>query len=87
MKEKYYLQSDIAEITKNLEKHLKYFSGKKFLISGANVFLGKYFIKILITLNKKLKKKTSIVPIDLKFDKCEIYSGRYGYYRWELFSG
>ena len=46
MKEKYYLQSDIAEITKNLEKHLKYFSGKKFLISGANGFLGKYFIKI-----------------------------------------
>ncbi len=29
MKEKYYLQSDIAEITKNLEKHLKYFYGKK----------------------------------------------------------
>ena len=77
MKEKYYLQSDIAEITKNLEKHLKYFSGKKFLISGANGFLGKYFIKILITLNKKLKKKASIVAIDIKFDKCEIYSGRY----------
>ena len=77
MKEKYYLQSDIAEITKNLEKHLKYFSGKKFLISGANGFLGKYFIKILITLNKKLKKKASIVAIDIKFDKCEIYSDRY----------
>ena len=77
MKEKYYLQSDIAEITKNLERHLKYFSGKKFLISGANGFLGKYFIKILITLNKKLKKKASIVAIDIKFDKCEIYSDRY----------
>ena len=77
MKEKYYLQSDIAEITKNLEKYLKYFSGKKFLISGANGFLGKYFIKILITLNKKLKKKASIVAIDIKFDKCEIYSDRY----------
>ena len=73
MKEKYYLQSDIAEITKNLEKHLKYFSGKKFLISGANGFLGKYFIKTLINLNKKLKKKASIVAIDIKFDKCEIY--------------
>ena len=76
MKEKYYLQSDIAEITKNLEKHLKYFSGKKFLISGANGFLGKYFIKTLINLNKKLKKKTSIVAIDIKFDKCEIYSDK-----------
>ena len=51
MNEKYYLQSDIAEITKNVEKHLKYFSGKKFLISGANGFLGKYFIKTLINLN------------------------------------
>ena len=76
MKEKYYLQSDIAEITKNLEKHLKYFSGKKFLISGANGFLGKYFIKTLINLNKKLKKKASIVAIDIKFDKCEIYSDK-----------
>jgi UDP-glucuronate decarboxylase len=76
MKEKYYLQSDIAEITKNLEKHLKNFSGKKFLISGANGFLGKYFIKTLINLNKKLKKKASIVAIDIKFDKCEIYSDK-----------
>ena len=57
MKEKYYLQTDIVEITENLKKYLKYFSGKKFLISGANGFLGKYFIKTLVTLNKKLKKK------------------------------
>ncbi len=76
MNEKYYLQSDIEEITKNLEKQLKYFSGKKFLISGANGFLGKYFIKTLINLNKKLKKKASVIAIDIKFDNCEIYSDK-----------
>ena len=54
MKEKYYLQSDIAEITKNLEKHLKYFSGKKFLISGANGFLGKAVCDKIKELNRKM---------------------------------
>ena len=73
MNEKYYLDSDINEISNNLKNYLKYFSGKKFLISGANGFLGKYFIKTLVTLNKSLKKKIKIVAIDIKFDVCEIY--------------
>ena len=38
MSEKYYLNSDIKEIANNLKKDLKFFSGKKFLISGANGF-------------------------------------------------
>ena len=45
MIEKYYLESDINEIVQNLSKYKKNFSGKSFLISGANGFLGKYFIK------------------------------------------
>ena len=73
MNEKYYLNSDIVEIKNNLKKYLKYFSGKKFLISGANGFLGKYFIKTLLTLNHDLKKKVKIFAIDIKFDQSEIY--------------
>ena len=73
MNEKYYLNSDIEEIVTNLKKYSKYFSGKKFLISGANGFLGKYFIKTLLLMNKSFKKKIKILAIDIKFDKCEIY--------------
>ena len=73
MSEKYFLESDIKVIVENLRKYIKYFEGKKFLISGANGFLGKYFIKSLITINKSLKKKIKILAIDIKFDKCDIY--------------
>ena len=73
MSEKYYLDSDIQEICNNLQDNSKLFSGKKFLISGANGFLGKYFIKTLLVMNKNLKKQIKILAIDIKFDKCEIY--------------
>jgi len=73
MNEKYYLNSDILEIKKNLNKYLKNFSGKNFLISGANGFLGKYFIKTLLVINESLKKKIKVIAIDIKFDKSEIY--------------
>ena len=48
MNEKYYLLSDIKEIVNNLKKYHKKFFGKKFLITGANGFLGKYFIKVIL---------------------------------------
>jgi UDP-glucuronate decarboxylase len=73
MSEKYYLNSDISEICNNLNSYSKYFSGKKFLISGANGFLGKYFIKTLLVMNTTLTKKVKILAIDIKFDKSEIY--------------
>ena len=57
MSEKYYLRSDIVEICKNLKYYKNSFEGKKFLISGANGFLGKYFVKTLLEFNKLLKKK------------------------------
>ena len=73
MIEKYYLESDITEIVQNLRKYKKIFSGKSFLISGANGFLGKYFIKTLIKLNEIIDKKIKIYAIDIKFDNCDIY--------------
>ena len=66
MNEKFYLQSDIKEIFNNLKHLKKNLSGKKFLISGANGFLGKYFIKSLIEINKSLSKKVKILAIDIK---------------------
>ncbi len=76
MSEHFYLNSDIEEICSNLQKYKKIISGKKFLISGANGFLGKYFIKTLLIMNKTLPKKVKILAIDIKFDKCEIYSDK-----------
>ena len=76
MKEKFYLNSDIEEISKNLMKYSKIISGKNFLISGANGFLGKYFIKTLIRMNQSLSKKIKVVAIDIKFDKSEIYKDK-----------
>ena len=76
MNEKFYLNSDIIEICENLKSYSKFFSGKIFLISGANGFLGKYFIKTLTELNKSLRSKVRIIAIDIKFDKCEIYKDK-----------
>ena len=73
MNEKYYLLSDIKEIVNNLKKYHRNFFGKKFLITGANGFLGKYFIKVILEINKKTKNKIKILAIDIKFDNCEIY--------------
>jgi len=76
MSEKFYLKSDIIEICNNLKNYRKNFLGKRFLISGANGFLGKYFIKSLLELNKNLKKKIKILAIDIKFDSCEIFKDK-----------
>ena len=76
MSEKYFLHSDIDEIVKNLTFYKLNFSGKNFLISGANGFLGKYFIKTIIELNKRLKKKVKIIAIDLKFDNSNIFKNK-----------
>ena len=76
MSEKYFLHSDIEEIIKNLTFYKLNFAGKNFLISGANGFLGKYFIKTIIELNKKSKKKAKIIAIDLKFDNSNIFKDK-----------
>ena len=76
MNEKYYLNSDIEEICKNIKSYSKLISGKVFLISGANGFLGKYFIKTIISMNSQLNKKAKIIAIDIKFDNCEIFKNK-----------
>ena len=76
MNEKYYLLSDIKEIVNNLKKYHKKFFGKKFLITGANGFLGKYFIKVILEINKKTRNKIKVLAIDIKFDNCEIYKDK-----------
>ena len=76
MNEKYYLLSDIKEIVNNLKKYHKNFFGKKFLITGANGFLGKYFIKVILEINKKTNNKIKVLAIDIKFDNCEIYKDK-----------
>ena len=73
MSEKYYLENDIKEIVKNLKKYHSKFYGKKFFITGANGFLGKYFIKVIIELNKLTKNKIKVLANDIRFDKCEIF--------------
>ena len=76
MNEKYYLNSDIEEICKNIKSYSKIISGKVFLISGANGFLGKYFIKTIISMNSQLNKKAKIIAIDIKYDNCEIFKNK-----------
>ncbi len=73
MNEKYYLNTDIDEIVKNLKKYHKMFYGKKFFLTGANGFLGKYFIKVIIEINKKTNNKIKVLANDIKFDNCNIF--------------
>jgi len=76
MSENFFLETDIKEICNNIKYLKKNLSGKKFIISGANGFLGKYFIKSLLEINKTLTKKIKILAIDIKFDNCEIYKDK-----------
>ena len=76
MNEKYYLNSDIKEIVNNLKKYHSKFYGKKFFITGANGFLGKYFIKVITEINKKTNNKIKVLANDIKFDNCEIFKDR-----------
>ena len=76
MNEKYYLHSDIKEIVNNLKKYHSKLYGKKFLITGANGFLGKYFIKVITEINKKTNNKIKILANDIKFDNCEIFKDK-----------
>ena len=76
MNEKYYLYSDIKEIVNNLKKYNNKFYGKKFFITGANGFLGKYFIKVITEINKKTNNKIKVLANDIKFDDCEIFNDK-----------
>ena len=76
MNEKYYLYSDIKEIVNNLKIYHNKIYGKSFFISGANGFLGKYFIKVITEINKRTKNKIKVLANDIRFDNCEIFKDK-----------
>ncbi len=61
----FFLSSDIAEIVDRLRVDASKISGKKFLLTGGQGFLGRYFIEIFNYLNKHvLEKPANIVILD-----------------------
>ena len=76
MNEKYYLNSDINEIVNNLKIYRNKIYGKSFFITGANGFLGKYFIKVITEINKKTTNKIKVLANDIRFDNCEIFKDK-----------
>jgi UDP-glucuronate decarboxylase len=75
--EKFYLKNDINAIIEKISPESKKLNKKKFLITGANGFLGKYFIACLLELNKVLKNKIKIYAIDIQFDNCELFNDKF----------
>ena len=75
--EKFFLENDIDTIIKKISRESKKLNDKKFLITGANGFLGKYFIACLLELNKILKNKIKIYAIDIQFDNCELFKDKF----------
>ncbi len=61
----FFLEKDIEEIIKFLEKEIYIFEDKRILITGGQGFLGRYFSQVFMYLNKSfLKKKINIVVLD-----------------------
>ena len=50
----FFSKSDLKEITTRLSSIGSELSGKTLLITGGRGFLGRYFIEIIIKLNKKI---------------------------------
>ena len=71
--ENFFLKKDIDVIIKKISGETKKLNNTKFLITGANGFLGKYFIACLLEINKVLRKKIKIYAIDIQFDNCELF--------------
>jgi UDP-glucuronate decarboxylase len=62
---KSFLDTDIAEITRNLGEEASAFSGKTILLTGARGFLGRYFTEIFAHLNEAvLDKPCTLVGLD-----------------------
>ena len=74
--ENFFLKKDIDVIIKKISGETKKLNNTKFLITGANGFLGKYFIACLLEINKVLRKKIKIYAIDIQFDNCELFNSK-----------
>ena len=67
---------DRIEIVKNTKKFANFFSNKCILITGANGFIGKYFIEVFMEYNKFLKKPIKLTAIDITFKKNVYYKNK-----------
>ena len=67
---------DKIEIVKNTKKFANFFSNKCILITGANGFIGKYFIDVFMEYNKFLKKPIKLTAIDITFKKNVYYRNK-----------
>ncbi len=63
------LNTDIEDIIKNTKNIIKFFNGKKILITGGNGFLGKYFVEVFKEYNKFLSKPMKIIVYDTNIKK------------------
>jgi UDP-glucuronate decarboxylase len=60
-----FLDSDIAEVVKNLGDAADAFAGKTVILTGARGFLGRYFSEVFSYLNEhRLKKPCTVVGFD-----------------------
>ncbi len=59
------LAQDIEKILTDTKIFLKYFSGKKIMITGGNGFLGKYFVETFRQYNLILKKPLTVYVFDI----------------------
>jgi len=60
------------EIVNNLKKYHSKFYGKKFFITGANGFLGKYFIKVITEINNAVDHENTIMTHDAGHPRDQI---------------
>ena len=63
-------------ILKNTRKIINFFANKNILITGANGFLGKYFIEIFNEYNSYLDKAINIIALDKTFSKNSYFKNK-----------
>ena len=67
---------DSKIIVKNTKKIINFFKNKNVLITGANGFLGKYFIQVFDEYNNYLDKPVNIIGLDKTFLKNSYFKNK-----------